>query len=252
VAPEARIDPRKADRRSDLYSLGRTIAAALHGRDPQDAEPHKLPPPWRNFCETLCQYKADDRPQDADAAIELLIDCVVPLKMVPQSLDRHIDEVERRGSAPKGWPALCDTYFEGRISVGTLDLIDLYRASRLNQSVFADPAFDADRLFHAFVNGPVGAHYRGKLSTFDGVDPYGQYLRRTYSALTPYAKLTCFATLVRNAVDYHRYELMHHVRDVYASERDEAVCHELVGVLEHEDAERVIEGRGVIPRIRAA
>jgi serine/threonine protein kinase len=249
IAPEQRRDPRTADQRSDLYGLGKLFAAGLKGRDPEDAEPDRLPPPWRSICSALCQFDAGDRPQTADDTIDLVIQAATLARIAITDLERHIEEVQRRGVEPKGWAGFCSVYFAKRIEKGLLDLHDLHLAAKLRVGLFEDEEFEADKIFEGIeIASSIGGFFRSGGSTFDGVDPYGSYLLNTYDALSNENRTRCFRSLVRAAVDYHRYLLMGYVRTIYAHERKQVLRSALLAILEAEDQEGIIHGRGVIPR----
>jgi len=248
VSPEQRKDPRDVDKRSDLWSLGKVFAGGLRGVDPEFAEPHKLPPPWRDICSSLCELDRGDRPQSADEALDLVIQAVTAQGMSVTNLQRHIDEVNRSSIEPRGWPAFCNQFFQKRIRMDTLAISDLHVAVDLRVGVLSDPEFDGDSLFDAIETGSIAEHFESRSSSFSGVDPLGQYLRNAYSGLSRENKVRCFRRLVRTAVDYHRYELMDHVRALYGKECDPSVSRDLLVDLAKEDPDEVIQGRGVIPR----
>ena len=250
-SPEQIKDAANVDKRCDLFGMGRTFAAALQHRSPEFVEMDKLPRPWGDICRALAEYDRDDRPPDVDAAISLVVQAATAAGIAVHDLGPHVREVTSTGIEPEGWPAFCGVYFRRAIRQ-TLELKDVGLASRISSTVFADPAFDADGLFEHINAGAITEHFAARESTFEGVDPFGQYLQRTYGALTATNKVLCFRRLVRTAVDYHRYELMAHVRTIYGHEADRAIARDLLRALAEEDTEGVIEGRGVIPIERQA
>jgi hypothetical protein len=251
MAPEQLSNSAEVDRRADLYSLGKTFAAALQTRRPDHVEMDRLPRPWGDICRALAEYDRDDRPASADEAIELVVNATVD-HVAPQDLLIHAEEAARSGVTPEGWANFCGTYFKRQTRTGELSLRDIDAASRLDEKVFKDPTVNADALFDFVVDGSIGEHFDSGKSDFDGVDPYGAYLTRTYEGLSRPNKLRCFGRLVRAAVEYHRYELMGEVRAVYRDERNTALRDKLLAVLEAEDTDKVIQGRGIIPRREAA
>lgn len=78
------------------------------------------------------------------------------------------------------------------------------------------------------------------------MDPYGDYLAKTYPHLSDKNQIRCWRRLVRTAVDYHRYPLMALVRSVYRDEGSESMCTRLIEVLVAEDPDGVIEGRSIV------
>ena len=86
------------------------------------------------------------------------------------------------------------------------------------------------------------------MSSFEAVDPLGDYLTATYAHLSAENRIRCFSRLVRSAVDYHRYQLMTQVRLVYRDEPSDDLKAQMLIVLNEQDPDAVIEGRNVIPR----
>jgi serine/threonine protein kinase len=247
MSKEQIADAASADNRSDLFSLGKTFAAALQHRRPDHVEMDRLPRPWGTICRTLAEYEREDRPADADAAIELVINTTTHESLTVNDLRPHLAEVDAYGVEPEGWAAFCNTYFANRIRRDLLGIGDIRAASLMSAGAFKDDAFDADALFDATESGAIAAFFASGKSSFDGVDPYGQYLFRTYGPLSESNKVRCYRRLVRTAIDYHRYELMGYVRTLYGGEANRLLTDKLLQVLVAEDPENIIQGRGVIP-----
>jgi hypothetical protein len=247
MSPEQCKNPGKVDHRTDFFGLGKTFAAALQQLEPAFVDLEHLPPPWKQICRALCAYEADRRPEDGDAAISLVMKATVAADIPPQGLLLHAKEAEEHGMPDDGWPEFCAHYFREAVRRSALTHDDIRAAAKLAWEVFADPALDGDGLFEAIDDGPLGEHFSTGGSSFEGVDPFGDYLARTYPYLAGENQIRCWRRLVRMAVDYHRYPLMALVRSVYRSETGEKMRARLVEALLEEDPDGVIEGRGVIP-----
>lgn len=102
-------------------------------------------------------------------------------------------------------------------------------------------------MLDGFELGIIGAHFESGASTFEGVDPLGSYLTDTYPVLDAEHKARAFRRLVRSAVNYHRYPLMDQVRTIFRIELDPDMQRNLLVLLDQEDPDRIIEGRGAIP-----
>jgi len=231
IAPETKVDARKVDGRADLFGLGKAFAAGLQCRDPEDVELDRLPLPWRDMLRPLCERDRDDRPPNVDEALSLVMQAATAAGASPHSLLPHAQEVAGAWLTLEGWPAFCNSYFARQIRTKALGFADIEAASLLTEVDFRDPAFDADALLDYVLGSQISATVRRRGLNFEAIDPYGRYLRLTYSALTVENRLRCFRELVRAAIDYHRYELMGFVRSVYASETELGVTAALVAIL---------------------
>jgi serine/threonine protein kinase len=251
MAPEQKSDAAGVDQRADLYGLGRSFAAAFQGRSPEHVDLSQLPKPWRGLLKKMAAFSAADRHPDVGSAIDEAMECFAAVPQTPASMAIHVDEMHswrvRKEALPRSWPVFCSTYFKRRADANELMLDDLAAAAKLGSAVFQDPRFAADAVFDGFENGDIGTHFHSGASSFDGADPFGTYLRATYKALTPSRRTSCFRRLVRTTVMYHRYGLMAHVRSVFEREDNAGTQSELLQILEEEDRNRLIEGRGIIP-----
>jgi len=248
MSPEQCTHPGKVDHRTDFFGLGKTFAAALQQRQPDHVDMEHLPPPWKEICRALTAYIADHRPEDANAAISLVMKATVAAGLAPHELLVHAKEAGRYGTPGGAWPEFCAYYFREAVRLGTLTHDDIRAAGLLEAEVFAFDDFDGDGLFDSIEDGPLGEHFSTGQSSFDGVDPFGGYLAAAYPYLSNKNQVRCFTRLVRTAVDYHRYPLMALVRSVYKNEGRDSIRTELLAVLAAEDPDGVIQGRGVIPR----
>ena len=249
MSPEQCTDSGKVDHRTDLYGLGRTFAAALQQRQPIHVEIHKLPAPWGEICRLLSEHDADDRPADSNTAISIAMRATVAAGIAPQELLLHAKEAENEGMPSDGWPEFCAHYFREAVRLGTLSYDDIRAGAKLASEVFADGAFDADGLFEAIENGPLGQHFSTGGSSFEGVDPYGAYLMESSTPTSrTRTKSNAGAAWCVSAIDYHRYPLMScsSGRSI-ATRAARRLCARLIEALVAEDPDGVIEGRGIIP-----
>jgi len=251
MSPEQCTDSGKVDHRTDFYGLGKAFAAGLQQRKPDHVEMDRLPPPWKAICRKLCEYNAEDRPGDSDAAISMVMKAAVAADIAPQELLVHAKEAAKSGMPDDAWPEFCAHYFREAVRRGALTYDDIRAAAKLASEVFAFDDFDGDGLFDTVENGPLGQHFLTGQSSFEGVDPFGCYLAKIYPYLSDENQIRCFKRLVRTAVDYHRYPLMALVRSVYREETRNSMKERLVEVLVAEDPDEVIEGRGIIPLAEA-
>jgi serine/threonine protein kinase len=247
MSPEQCKHPGNVDHRTDFFGLGRTFAAALQQLEPAFVDLEHLPRPWKEICRTLCAYEANNRPADGDKAISLVMKATVAAGIPPNELLRHAKEAAKNGMPDDGWPEFCAHYFREALRRDALTHDDIRAAAKLGRQVFADAAFDGDGLFEAIEDGPLGELFSTGASSFEGVDPFGQYLAKAYPYLSGENQIRCWRRLVRTAVDYHRYPLMALVRSVYRDEPGEKMRARLIEVLVAEDPDGDIEGRGSIP-----
>lgn len=243
MAPE-QIDAKHVDQRADLYGLGRSITAALQGRNPMHAEPTQLPEPWRTICLKLCEHHADDRYQSADEALEAILALFSAAAIPLDEFEIHVDEMsDKTLQMPSSWSDACRVYFN-QFSDMDNHLIDI--AARLRAEAFAG-GFDANSFFDRVETGSAVAAFDAFNVSFDDCDPLGKLYRRIYGYIDSGRKIKCFRRLCRTAVRWHRYSVMHDVRSAFAQEHDPAIQQQLLGILAQEDAGNVIHGRGVIP-----
>lgn len=247
MSPEQCKHPGKVDHRTDFFALGKSFAAALQQLEPAFVDLEHLPPPWKQICRALCAYDVTGRPEDGNAAISMIMKATVGANTAPHELLLHAKEAEKHGMPENGWADFCAHYFREAVRRGTLTHDDIRALAKLGWEVFADPTFDGDGLFEAIEGGAIGQHFLSGESSFEGVDPFGEYLAATYPYLSGENQLGCWRLLVRTAVDYHRYPLMALVRSVYRAETGTKMRARLVAELVAEDPDGVIEGRGIIP-----
>jgi serine/threonine protein kinase len=242
IAPEQTKDAAHVDHRADLYGLGKSFAAAMQDREPQHVDCHKLPEPWRCICMTLTEHSPEDRYQDAAFALSQAM-LLFAQHWVPVANFRlHVKQMRKKG-AVDGWPHLCAGHF-GNLQIGEAELTLL---NRLDEPVLAAGAFGLQDFFeHVEVSPAIDDISRG-ITSFESADPLGSFYGKVYPHLQPEQKERCLRRMVRTAISQHRYSVMGDVRDVFSGEGDEATKIRLVGVLDEEDAEREIYGKGVIP-----
>lgn len=73
--------------------------------------------------------------------------------------DRRRREAESNGMPSDGWPEFCAHCLREAVRLSTLTHDDIRAAAKLASEVFANRAFDADGLFEAIENGPLGEHF---------------------------------------------------------------------------------------------
>jgi serine/threonine protein kinase len=230
MSPEQMIDAAHVDHRTDLYAVGRSFTAALQDRPPQVARPEKLAEPWREICMKLTEDFRDDRPADADAALELAMSCFARHDVEIESLDIHVDEMAFKSVA--GWASLLRTWVARKADFSQPD-VDVLR--RVRAEVYAPP-FDTSALFGKLERS-TGV---SSLSSFDDTDAVGIVYARLYGTLDLPQKLACFRRMCNVAVAHHRYSVMGDVRDTFASEPEPSIREKLLMILDEEDPGAVI------------
>lgn len=243
MAPEQVSDAADVDRRADLFALGRSMTAALQARHPEHAAPHKLGPPWNALCTHLTEHDADDRPQTASAALAEAFGAFAAHDIEIKDMAIHINEMKASPTLI-GWPAICDAYYR---RLGDLDQRQLILAAKLRRKVFRG-AFDAGRFFDMVERSTAVTSLDDAFVDFEDLDPLGLLYAKVYPALDSERKKACFGRVARLAVRHHRYELMNKARTIYGSEADVSLARELTKILDTVDPNKVIHGRGVIPR----
>ncbi len=246
IAPPEQYEQRAAatvDRSADIFSVGRTLAACLQNRNPIYVDISKLPEPWRSTCEKLAEHEPEDRYESVDAALSDTF-----LRFAAAGIDLghfhlHVDEM-RGKPLVAGWPEICRLHYETAIDVS---MAELRWASRLEPEVFTSPGFEADAFLERLEDSIAICSFETGAVSFDDCDPLGDLYRRLYSGVTSENKKGCFRRLVRTAVNWHRYHVMGLVRAVYRNEPDAALKDELIKILDEEDPDQIIEGRGIIP-----
>jgi serine/threonine protein kinase len=247
IAPEQQEDPANCDHRVDLYAFGRTFAACLLDRRPVYCDFGLLSEPYRTLCARLAEHDAPRRFQSADDAVDASVHTLGSAGIVLDDIFVHHEEFSlalRR--APVGWESIVYAFFMSR---GAFTTQDIMFAAWLLGNAIGHPGFDGGRFFDALEGSPGIAALRPNGGAgYAAADPAGDVLLALYPTLDAARRVRCFRALVRIAVDKHRYEVMGDVRSAYTIESDPSIKAQLDVVLDAEDPERVIEGRGVIPQ----
>lgn len=248
TAPEQVGGAADVDHRADLYALGRSMTAALQGRNPLFAEPNALPEPWKTICLRLTAHNAEDRYADASAALAETFALFAKYGFTFDDFSYHVNEMLVSPELP-GWPFACALHFERRADFSEPDLLD---ASRLSSAVFRGfcdfgTPLTADDLFERIEAGSALAAFNAGNVAYDDCDPLGRLYAALYPALDEARRLRCFERLVKTALGWHRYAVMGDVRTVYGSETDTAMKATLRATLDRMDPMKVIHGHGVIP-----
>jgi serine/threonine protein kinase len=243
IAPEQMSDAKRVDHRADLYAIGRSMTAALQGREPMHAEPSALPPPWRTVIERLCAYEPENRPATADEAINEAMEAFSGANLTLTNFDVHVAEAETVATTPRGWAKACRDYFE---TLSDFDYPHLVLASRLDAVSFAPP-FDAAAFFDAVEAGSALQGFNLGQMGYDDCDPLGSLYVKLYKHLDPARRLKCFGRLCKTAIHWHRFKVMGDVREIFRIEKDRSLVGLLLVALSEEDPGGTIQRRGVIP-----
>jgi hypothetical protein len=179
----------------------------------------------------------DDRPADADAALDLAMSCFARHDVEIESFDLHVDEMAFKGTT--SWPSLLQSWVSRKPEFSQPD-VDVLR--RVRAEVLAAP-FDASGLFDKVERSSGVASF----SSFDDTDAVGIVYARLYMSLDLPRKLACFRRMCNVAVGHHRYSVMSDVRDTFSSESDPNVRAKLLTIIDDEDPAKVIRGNDVIP-----
>jgi tRNA A-37 threonylcarbamoyl transferase component Bud32 len=245
VAPEQVTDAAQVDHRADQFAVGRSFAAALQGRSPMFAEPSTLPAPFGKLLARMAHHDFAARHASASDAIDHAMLEFVAHGLPVSHFDVHVREHRTVTTVCPGWVALCDHHFARMPQIET-DTVRV--ASELAADIFADPNFDAAAFFDRLEASAAIAEYASGGLSFSAADALGALYTKLYPALDLARRGACFQRLVRTALDYHRFAVMHDVRLVYASEPNLVQKATLMATLNRLDPEAVIEGRGLLPR----
>jgi serine/threonine protein kinase len=244
IAPEQMNDVANADHRSDLFALGRSIAASSQDREPQHADCAALPEPWRTICLQLSNHDPNARHSDSTLAIEHFLSSFLAAGILPADFNTHLAEYADWDATPDSWPAIVRTYVNG--SFGSR--YDLYQSLCLiGSNTFTRPSFEIDEIFMRAENEAFEPIFGTRTASFDATDGLGDLVVSWLPRLNQTTKVVAFRRLIRTAVDYNRYHVMHLVRAAYSNEPNQTIKNLFLGLLASEDSTVVIEGRGMIP-----
>jgi serine/threonine protein kinase len=238
MSPEQMGDAANADRRSDLYALGRTLGASIQGRNPQYLDMALLPEPWKSVCGKLAAHDPAYRYQTADEALEDALDRFSTAGIRLTQFDIHAQERVGR-SVTAAWQKTVAIYLGGLTDVTEYDL---RAAAKLHATAFA--ALNASVFFDVLEKSTaVGAFNTGSVS-YEMCDSLGDLYQSLYPLLDATRKLTCFTRLVRTAVKWHRFHVMANVRMTWDLEPDPAIHAHLKAIIQVEDTASVIHSNG--------
>lgn len=193
----------------------------------------------------MTEIAVGDRYQDCAELIEALL-CEFGVYGYPSDMDLHIREFNSWSTQAPSWPSLLRRYITYRRSSGIYERFALLRS--IGPNTFAHPGFELNSLFDESELEVFEPAFGGGFSaSFSSTDLLGELLLSWHRCLEPSRRILSFRRLVRTAVNYNRYEVMHKVRSAYRDEVDPEVRIAYERELSTEDPSRVIEGRGVIP-----
>lgn len=245
VAPEQEDDAANCDHRADLYGLGRAFASSLQDRRPVHIDIWAIAEPWGPLLRRLAAHEAAERFQTADEAVNAAVRAFGLAGLAPADLLRHqVEFAFGLREPPEGWSLLASAWLASRADFTTRCIA---AAAKVRDAI-AEPWFDVASMFDRLeASSGLAALAPGGGAGYSAADPAGEVLRAVYPNLDPPQKVRCFRRLVRIAVDKHRYSVMQDVRAVFRGEKDPSMRDTLSFVLDEEDPEEIIEGRGVIP-----
>jgi len=241
-APELHDDPTTVDHRADIFSLGKSFAAAAGRVKPAYARIDRLPDLWRHICERCCEHDRDRRYQNADEAIDDLLTIAGHAAMFG-GYYYHIEEHKAPGvRIPKVWPAVVTGYLCGHAPLQLWEL-------KLTAEVPAhqlDP-IQAPKLFLQFEQSAALREVNAGRVGYE----VGDDVAITYANLYPYldstCRVRCFAQIVRTAVALHRFNAMDIARVIYTGESDPFIRAGLDNVLNSSDPNRIVERGNAFP-----
>jgi serine/threonine protein kinase len=245
MAPEQRKDSASVDHRADLYALGRTVASRIQNRDPEFVEVGTLPYPWQPIIEQLTAYNPGDRFDDADSVICRVLHDFGNEGVLPSEPRLHFEEFRTWDAVPSAWATVAGSYFT---EADELQFAHLRLAFLVSEATFKHTRFPIDEVFGRLETDVFAARFDEGQATFSSCDPVGDMLVEWFPYMNPGSKQVAFRRLCKMAVMYHRYRVMSAVRTAYAGEKDPAFQARFLEILNEEDPEKTIHGKGIIPR----
>jgi serine/threonine protein kinase len=230
VAPEQDEDPRNADHRSDLYSLGKSFAVAIQQRRVHHVDISILEEPWQSLCRQLTQHDREHRYPDAAATINDALRLFCAQGVEVGQFEVHVPEM--RTDAPAWWLPFCSTYFQ---RINEFETKDLEHAASLEPSIVQHSMFKPDEFFEKMERSPVVDKLTRGMADYEDADSFGGLYRALYSALNAVQKATCFRRMCKVALALHRYSVMGEIRSILTTERDQGLKAELMRILDQED-----------------
>jgi hypothetical protein len=210
---------------------------------PPHADVHALPEPWRSLCQKLTAFDRTDRHQSPQEAVEHALELFAASGILLDNFHIHVREMKGEAVTPS-WAELSERHFLALPDLGT---DDIQTASKLPTDIFTE-GFDPQAFFDRLeASGAISEYESGDLA-FSAADHLADLYHNLFEHLDASRRLRCFRRLCRTAIRYHRYSVMGTVRETYSLEQSASQRLSLIAILNEEDPERIIEGRGSIPR----
>lgn len=244
IAPEVYKDPSNADGRADIFSVGKSFAAAVGGTDPMNVMVHRLSAPWNTICEKACEHDRDQRYANAEEAIEHALQLFGGNSL--ENMQLHLEEHQRPSvSTPPTWPYYCISHTLGLAAFVESDLLP---ASLIPSGYFATNNW-GPQMFDMVEASAAMNEIAGRRVIFDSLDYFGGLYVNLYPHLDQARKEQCYRRLIRASISMTRYPVMGMVRTLYAQEQDPQMKARLLAVLNFEDPPptNTIYGRNIIP-----
>lgn len=249
ISPEQLHDPANIDGRSDLYALGKAFAAALVDCDPIHVYPtDEQDPVLGPLLVAMTKRLRDERPPNASAAIDLLLDGMRSQNVPLDVHGVHSAQWARDLIASKGIFAVQDPKERDaweRYIVARTNVIEDFTHDRLRLLETLSREFWKRSELEAMLTFDriEGSSAVASLSPYASADPLAPIYVGLFPRLDYQRQVRALERLTRLAVDWDRWTLQAAVRDILALEPNVIDRFALIGHVSKWDPENLCRVR---------